>query len=319
MSSELEDTQRYACPYCDAEITLTPVKRQIRKHFHNDGVCPGSGMRYESRSNPIQRRHHLKKAARWAYALIFTVMAGATGILGWLGFSPATLGSDTTPRAKEQAPYPYSYVSTNPAQSPINLQDCRGLLGLCLGQPISVAFAAFGSNELAGFPQTNWLRADVTCHAWVPRGIGGFYACERNAPEFPPHEIVSLALTIPSGAPFAVSLPEGLELQSPVSISSFGLLATKKMDLPPYAVRAIDGEGYWLTGSYWHFIDAAEGLPGATLEISGNRAWDGASINHLPSGCDFAEFDDFTKNVNVDLVSIYSVYMDQQKTCPSRL
>ena len=126
------------CPFCSARVELTPKRRQLKAHEANGGRCRGSGLRSSKHPKHGKRTwwSHLTRTAKILYSLIFSVVAGAVGILGWLGIQP----SHPTPTIGRSAA---QLVSSDSNGNPANLDSGRPSLD---GSGRYVAFTSAASN-----------------------------------------------------------------------------------------------------------------------------------------------------------------------------
>lgn len=90
------------CPFCSASVEFTPKRRQLKSHSYKGDQCQGSGLRLRPVSSKKRRWSQLTRAAKVAYALVFTVIAGGLGILGYLGISPQSALQVTIGKSPEQ-------------------------------------------------------------------------------------------------------------------------------------------------------------------------------------------------------------------------
>src|SRR6266853_545278 len=90
------------CPFCSASVELTPKRRQLKSHSYRGDQCQGSGLTLRPASARKRRWSRLTRTAKVAYALVFTVIAGGVGILGYLGISPQSAPQVTIGKSPEQ-------------------------------------------------------------------------------------------------------------------------------------------------------------------------------------------------------------------------
>jgi hypothetical protein len=176
---------------------------------------------------------------------------------------------------------PYKYLTQ--AGYPPKRQECKGLLGICLGQPIEMATAAFGPSEADGSPRKDLTNRGWMCHSWDPPRLEMVSVCEKAG------EIKSITLWPTSGAPAALALPEGLAVTLPIKLSKLASDVTTALDNRPYTMDKLDGEGYWQNSFSWHFIGLAEGTPDAIIEVSGTEDISSANT-YQPKVCNYAAY-----------------------------
>jgi len=87
-SAEAETTG--TCPVCDSAVPVTARRRQLKVHLEPGAasICPGSGSRYRPVDPRERRRRQAFGVAQVAGYVVFTVVAGITGILGFIGVGP---------------------------------------------------------------------------------------------------------------------------------------------------------------------------------------------------------------------------------------
>jgi hypothetical protein len=188
----------------------------------------------------------MRQVGLGTYGLVAAAMIVVVGLAGWFGF--AALGGTTLPQQLPQAEVPVHPVVQptassvlskpavlNPTQFvaagsgvPANGQACDGLLGLCLGEHISVALGEFRTPEVAGAPHL--LEGGGECHVWASRSLFTATVCETS------DYIVSIRVDVStSGA--TVAGPHQLVLGLPATVGSVGQLITAQLGAQPYSAE----------------------------------------------------------------------------------
>jgi hypothetical protein len=201
-------------------------------------------------------------------------------------------------------PDPYKYLTQvgNPPKS----QECIGLLGICLGQPIEMAMAAFGPSEAEGSPRRDLRERSWMCHSWEPPRLEMISVCEKAG------EIKSITLWPTDGAPAMLSLPNGLTVTLPTKLSELAPRVTAALDNKPYSMMKLDGEGFWLNSFPWHFI--AEGAAQAIMEASGNEDMTGSN-DYQPEGCNYAAHLKAFRETTVASIEVRDFGDDEMDAC----
>lgn len=93
------------CPECSARVELTPKKKYLKTHRHNDVKCPGSG-------KPAPGARTIAGLFRTAaiFSGIVAALASIAGILTWLGVSPTSSGPSSL---KTASPPPIHIASSS--------------------------------------------------------------------------------------------------------------------------------------------------------------------------------------------------------------
>jgi len=236
----------------------------------------------------------LHRPAKVAYALLFTV---GPGVVAYLALIAPSGGGDTRDQADAEAaaattsttsatttastattvppvddPYLYAnFEGVHPRRS----QECDGLLGLCMGQPIDRAIQMFGPNEDAGYPQAvtpDEYTIATQCHRWSPPRFDGVTVCEADG------GIVSVVLGFSSEATFALALPRDLVLRFPDFLATSAAFITEELgDVDPFLSVFIQAESEDVAGFDWFLPLVAEGPPETVLRINGRRQWTGVT------------------------------------------
>jgi hypothetical protein len=229
----------------------------------------------------------LHRPAKVAYGLLFTVLPGVLAYLAF--FAPG--GGDTQDRADAEAAAatsttagaptttattvppvedPYLYANFEGAY-PRRSQECDGLLGLCMGQPIDIALQMFGPDEDTGFPQAvtpNDYTIATRCHRWAPPRFEVVDVCEADG------AIVSVELTFSSEAAFALALPHDLIARFPDALAtSAEVIAEGLGGEEPFRSVFIQAENEDVAGFDWYLPWLGEGPPDTVLTIDGRRQW----------------------------------------------
>jgi hypothetical protein len=165
-------------------------------------------------------------------------------------------------------------------------QECVGLIGLCLGQPIELAYDALGDTQVTGFPQNvtpNEYQVDTRCSRWAPSQLTLIDVCDRTG------SISKLRLTFSGEPPVSLAMPIGITLRFPDTLTNVASdLTTEYRDEPFHSFYTF-GEGEFISSFSWFFPSEVEGAPGAegTVSIIG-RSVDGG-IDNAPVPCDSAQ------------------------------
>lgn len=254
------------CPVCSARTSLTPTRRVLRKHRRGDGaVCSASGHRPELLvDSPEPRTKH--KLSRWAKIsayVVFTVIAGTLGILGWFGIGPGSPSPSPSDSGTVEV-NPYLYVAGEGSHLP-RKQDCDGLLGFCLGQPLSLATEAFGTTEADGFPQSGGETEGglpLTCHRWQTARIDTVDVCAAQK------AIESISIVSLGISKLTVATPnEGIvEFAAP---SDFAAERMTELLGRPFRSAYLQGEGEAVYAYDWFFPAATEGGPTSKISLVG--------------------------------------------------
>ena len=105
------------CPVCSDRVELTPQRRQLRAHDHGGRRCPGSG-----KKPPVTRLgrywSRLTLITKVLNVVVFTIVAGALGILSFFRFQP---GSQTVTIGNS----PQQLVSSDSANTPADNDSGR--------------------------------------------------------------------------------------------------------------------------------------------------------------------------------------------------
>jgi hypothetical protein len=271
------------CPVCRQRIALTPRRQHLKKHYDENGkLCAASGQRPTSNLVKVNaRRSLIRRIGKWVYALIFTVLAGLLGILGYFGIAPEGTDPKGSPsRPAEVVPTdPYLYVAFG-SQHIARTQDCEGLLGLCLGQPVSLAIQAFGTREASGFPQSGGGPSEygraTTCHRWELARIDSMTICDDNG------AIVSVRLDSFSSTELNLAAPQNLKIQFPFSVASNAANITNALRGRPFESQYLQGEGESVFTFQWFFPAVTEGSPDTKIRIIGRI---GTFPSKQPTAC----------------------------------
>jgi hypothetical protein len=232
-----------------------------------------------------RRLSSLHRPAKVAYALLFTVLPGVLAYLAF--FAPG--GDDRQDRADaETAPTsttanaptttattvppvedPYLYANfegTYPRRS----QECDGLLGLCMGQPIDIALQMFGPDEDTGFPLAvapDPYTVATKCHRWAPPRFEAVDVCEADG------GIVSVELTFSSEATFALALPHDVIVRFPDALTTSAEIIAEGLGDEPFESSFVQAENEDVAGFDWYLPWLGEGGPETVLMIDGRRQW----------------------------------------------
>lgn len=235
-----------------------------------------------------QRLGSLHGPAKIAYGLLFTVVPGVLAYLAFFapegggeteaGGEAATVRTSTdsttttAPPATTVPPVddPYLYANFERVH-PQRSQECDGLLGLCMGQPIDRAIQMFGPSEDAGFPQAvqpDDYQIATRCHRWRPPRFQTVDVCEADG------AIVLVELSFSSEATFALALPRDFVLRFPDFLAtSAGLITEELDDEGPFRSFFIQAESEDIASFDWFLPLVAEGPPETVLTINGRRQW----------------------------------------------
>ena len=294
--------------------------RHGSRSTHTFAVHPGSA------KPPL-----LKRLAKSIYALVFTVLAGSLGILGYFGCQPGK-SSESTQGLGSPGPDPYQYVSLDSTTPPQLSQDCAGLLGLCLGQPFDLARRQYGQVEDQGSPRLedqgsprlSVQRPTITCHHWthpphLPPVFNSVEVCEKNV------KVVSVQLWL-SGVAGRLAIPLKNYLAQPTTVAiaaeNVRENLTKEngfgMQRPPFEMAHIANEDYWLNLFDWHLISYEEGVPFATLGISGEQRMSSAHPPEAdPATCVYNEYLHVSQTTPLTVISIADPELDiRTSSCP---
>ena len=273
------------CPVCGATVPITPKRRQIRTHRtpDTDELCEGSGSRAvdTGRRRPQRGRLHIA-LGKFNY-VVFTVLAGMAGLLGWIGLAPNWFDNGNTNSgggAAPGGPDPYMYVEFD-SVTPQRAQECEGLLGLCLGQPIEVAYSALGSTQADGFPQNvtpSDRQVDTRCSRWTPAQLTSIDVCDVNG------SISSVSVTFSGQSPVSMSMPGRFILRELRTLNSAAETVTDEYRSRPFQSFFFAAEGEFVSGLSWFMPSTAEGLPYAKISLDGRSTE--SPIEGEPASCD---------------------------------
>jgi Tol biopolymer transport system component len=155
-------SQQGVCPVCAEKVPLTPVKRQLKRHLDESGKpCPGFGAQPQmdadatAREEQARRRtwrrywRHLSRTAKILNTVLFTIVAGALGILAYFGIGPNP-HLDTGPQL----------VSASGGNEPANADSGRPSIDR-KGQYIAFTSAATNLSPSATSGQYNIYRKNL--------------------------------------------------------------------------------------------------------------------------------------------------------------
>ena len=303
------------CFFCSQMIGRTPKLRQLRRHKGLDGHrCPGSGLYPNvaiASTVPRKVRFVDRRIVRAAFVFVFTIVAGTVGILGWLGIQPGGVSRESdslVPGRVALAPDPYLFVGFDQAP-PARSQDCVGLLGLCLGQPIGLAIQDFGASEAVGYPRQSYYDQSELCHGWHPSRFEEIIVCERS------DSISKFELWFSPDAAFSITLPGIRALYLPKALALVG----KDIDMSGASrrsARVYQDEGYDMFWRSWYLVEPKEGVPIAMLHVSGRLGW-GANYQGPVPSCDYPAFDAVASSVASRTIIVSDLvgeaYMDDKR------
>ncbi len=254
-------TDSVICPWCRAAVTLTPRRQVMAKHrtLHGD-ICSASGHRPDLlREGMKPHRPLLMRVGSYTYAAIFTVLAGTLGILGYFGITPAGDGAKG-PSAAD----PFLYVASEGHRLG-RQQPCAGLLGLCIGQPIDLAFDAFGASEDDGFPVSvnNPDFGATVCHRWSPPRLDTVSICEVEG------AISQIRVDSFSSGALSVAIPEEGKIFLGDAVDAVAQTITETLEVEPFKSTWVPGDGEAVFGFDWFLPQQAEGSPEVVLAIVG--------------------------------------------------
>jgi hypothetical protein len=218
------------------------------------------------------------------YALIFTVIAGITGILGFFGINasgddssskspPVGSSAESAASVGPTAPDPYLYIAFNSIHV-ARKQPCIGLLGLCLGQSISVAIQALGTAEADGFPEPE--PPDGSCHGWELKQLDRITICERKG------GIRRIRIDSLAQSTVRVAAPRDTTIVFPDPIADVGTLVTSGLQAEPYASDFVNSEGETIFSFSWYLSAPPDGPPDTTMTVIGRRPGSQEDKPHCP-------------------------------------
>ncbi|MEU7971009.1 hypothetical protein AB0B48_03110 [Micromonospora sp. NPDC049089] len=217
--------------------------------------------KYNSVTTLIGDRHGIHAAG------IALIIATTIGLL-LTGFGLFVYFDRESPRSTASsltgAPDPYHYV----AFEGIHLsrkQDCDGLFGLCLGQPVSLAIEAFG-REANGFPQStqpNKFSKATQCHRWQPLRLDTVTICDANG------SITSIELHSVAARDIAIAAPSDLIIRLPGSLDHAAKEITAAVGAEPFEASVVIGDGETLVSLAWFFPPPVSGSPDVKIGIVG--------------------------------------------------
>jgi hypothetical protein len=206
------------------------------------------------------------------------------GILSYFGLTWELFASDGETGASGPALTsidPSLYVEYN-SVTPQRKQECVGLIGLCIGQPVDLAFDALGAAEADGFPlhvTPNDYQVHTTCHRWNPPQITSIDVCDRNG------SISLISITFSGEPPVSIAMPTDYVLR-PSSISHAAAEISEQYRTEPFQSVFLFGEGEYVAGFDWYFPLSVEGDPEIRVSVHG-RSVELPSAS-MPEPCDEA-------------------------------
>jgi hypothetical protein len=188
----------------------------------------------------------MRQVGLGTYGLVAIAMILVVVLAGWFGF--AALGGTTMPASLPQVEGPVSPAARPSASSalsrpavldptqfvavgsgvPASAQACDGLLGLCLGEHVSVALGEFHTPEVAGAPHL--LEGGGECHVWASRSFFTATVCETS------DYIVSIRVDISTGG-VTIAGPHQLAFELPASVGSVGPQISAQLGSQPYGAE----------------------------------------------------------------------------------
>lgn len=241
-----------------------------------------------------------------AAATLAAVAVAATG--WWLARSspadrnrasaPTTVASTSTTVVESLVPPPTDPVaaSTDPALyyalgivDPAREQECTGLFGFCLDQPISNVTDAFGPAEVEGFPRRSYHDDTQTCHGWELTRFPELIVCERSG------FVSSFELWVHPDSPVSVAFPPRRVARLPATMADF--TAVYDGVLTASGVESQSEEGFDLFYKYFDVLEPSSGAAIAEITLVGRQDWGETTSPFVGDLCDYAGFDAAIANV----------------------
>lgn len=281
--------RRVACPVCGTAVPLTPKRRQLQSHRdpRSDSTCSGSGTRPAKDVERNRARRLIESLLNKMTFLVCTVLAGVVGILSWVGISPPwstddPSGAGGSAGREPAAPDPYMFVEFN-SVTPQRQQECAGLIGLCIGQPVELAFAALGNSQADGFPQNvtpSEHQVDTRCSRWRPERLTSIDVCDRHG------SISKISLTFSGEPPASLAMPLEFVLR-PDTLPGVAERLTSEFGAEPFHSFYVPGEGEFIGSFSWFLPQDVEGPPEVRVSVNGRSVDPGSGPE--PTPCDDAQ------------------------------
>jgi len=256
--------------------------------------------------------------------VVFTILAGAVGILDFLGLGP---GDGAPPTSIERSAGPFAadpdLFVAYPPETRVRKQECVGLFGLCLDGPIDAAFDAFGRAERGGYPKASYTVEGGLCHGWDRQGFIEVLACEKGG------EIYSIQAYMNPEAKFTLSLPGVGGVTFPVSLLEFSEhIEDASRGGPGPQVGGVgltpgfigsstaQGEGFdeFVDSYYWY--ELSEGIPIAGLTAIGRRSWNDPDPDSYPAvNCDERSYFTVQQETHVSMILVDNQHLGDSPLC----
>ncbi|HTO01710.1 MAG TPA: hypothetical protein VL068_13655, partial [Microthrixaceae bacterium] len=183
-------------------------------------------------------------ATKTRFTLIIATLAIACAAVVIVSMSSGS--SDDSTSVESAAPDPDLYFSRRTAFVPREL-ECDGLLGICLGQPISLAIETFGTIEEAGFPQSvsaSPYQLEGQCHRWNLAAYG-VDVCEHKG------SVSQIALFFTDTLEGVIALPQNGFLRLPDSLAGATAAIDRSLPVSDPSRSLLVGEGETVAALTW--------------------------------------------------------------------